>query len=123
MAGCRAVMCTAGFESVSEAAVLGKPVLMVPVEDHLEQMLNALDGELSRVGISHPIFDLDALSHLPAQVDTGWFREWCGQAGRILVRVVAEAATGEEWNGGSRNHHYSDGTAELGSFQPSSPGN
>ena len=30
MAGCRAVVSTAGFESVCEAAWLGKPVLVVP---------------------------------------------------------------------------------------------
>ena len=32
MASSRGVACTAGFESVSEAAYLGKPLLMVPVE-------------------------------------------------------------------------------------------
>jgi len=36
MAACRHVVCTAGFESVSEAAWLGKPLFLVPVENHIE---------------------------------------------------------------------------------------
>ncbi len=43
MAESRGVACTAGFESLSEAAWLGKPLLVVPVENHVEQHLNALD--------------------------------------------------------------------------------
>ena len=35
MAGCRGVACTAGFESVCEAAYFGKPLLMVPIENHV----------------------------------------------------------------------------------------
>jgi uncharacterized protein (TIGR00661 family) len=77
MAGCRAVMCTAGFESVCEAAFLGKPVLMVPLDDHHEQRLNARDAERAGVAIGQPTFDLDALSRLPERCDREWFRAWC----------------------------------------------
>jgi uncharacterized protein (TIGR00661 family) len=88
MAGCRAVVCTAGFESICEAAFLGKPVLMIPLENHLEQELNARDGASAGVAVSHPCFDLDALSRVPDQVDTAWFREWCLQAEPRLLEIV-----------------------------------
>jgi uncharacterized protein (TIGR00661 family) len=85
MAGCRAVMCTAGFESVCEAAFLGKPVLMVPLDDHHEQRLNAIDAERAGVAIGHPTFDLSALSRLDDRVEREWFRAWCLEGD---VRVV-----------------------------------
>lgn len=87
MAGARAVVCTAGFESICEAAFLGKPVLMIPLEGHLEQELNARDGEAAGVAVSHPTFDLDALSLLPEEIDNQWFRDWCLQADRRLIEA------------------------------------
>ncbi|MGD2044648.1 MAG: glycosyltransferase family protein [Gemmatimonadota bacterium] len=85
MAGCRAVVCTAGFESICEAAYLGKPVLMIPLENHHEQELNARDGEASGVAIGHPTFDLNALERLPDHADNEWFRDWCrGAPGSLL---------------------------------------
>lgn len=89
MAGCGAVVCTAGFESICEAAFLGKPVLMIPLENHHEQELNALDGEAAGVAVRHPTFDLDALSRLPDRVDNEWFRTWCSQADTRLLDLVA----------------------------------
>lgn len=90
MAGCRAVVCTAGFESICEAAFLGKPVLMIPLDHHHEQELNALDGEAAGVAVGHPVFDLDALQRLPEHVDTEWFRAWCLEAeDRLLMTVDA----------------------------------
>jgi hypothetical protein len=96
MASCRAVMCTAGFESVCEAAFLGKPVLMVPLDHHHEQRLNALDAERAGVAVGYPSFDLDALSRLPERADTEWFRAWCLEADvwllDVLERIVGSAA-------------------------------
>lgn len=48
LAGCRAVLSTAGNQLVGEAMHLGKPLLVVP-EDCVEQRLNA--RELERMGI------------------------------------------------------------------------
>lgn len=92
MAGCRAVMCTAGFESVCEAAFLGKPVLMVPLEHHHEQRLNAADAERAGVAIGHPTFDLDALSRLPHHGEREWFRAWCLEADVWLVDTLERIA-------------------------------
>jgi len=88
MAGCRAVMCTAGFESVCEAAFLGKAVLMVPLDGHHEQALNARDAEQAGVAVAHAHFDLDGLSKLPELVSHEWFRAWCLEADARLAETV-----------------------------------
>jgi uncharacterized protein (TIGR00661 family) len=92
MAACRGVACTAGFESVSEAAWLGKPLLMVPVENHLEQHLNACDAERSGLGLRDSRFRLSRLLE-PANADaTTVFRSWVGQAEGLAMRAVEATA-------------------------------
>jgi UDP-N-acetylglucosamine:LPS N-acetylglucosamine transferase len=59
MSACAGLISTAGFESVAEAMYLKKPVMMVPVPNHIEQMINAYDGQLSGAGIAATSFDLD----------------------------------------------------------------
>lgn len=93
MAGCRAVVCTAGFESVSEAAWLGKPLFMVPVENHVEQMINALDAVNLGFGLTDRRFRLDLLSQLPDQIDNTEFRHWVEKAGAVLSRAIRQAVT------------------------------
>lgn len=51
LAGCRAVISTAGNQLISEAIHLAKPLLVLP-EDAVEQRLNALAVEDLRVGMS-----------------------------------------------------------------------
>jgi uncharacterized protein (TIGR00661 family) len=95
MAGCRAVATTAGFESASEAAWLGKPSLVVPVRGHVEQRMNAVDTVRAGLGRTAESFDLDLLLEpTPAPERYASFREWvaCGDA--ILERVMQEAAGG-----------------------------
>ena len=41
---CRGLIATSGFESVAEAAVLGKQVVVIPLKNQLEQELNARDA-------------------------------------------------------------------------------
>jgi uncharacterized protein (TIGR00661 family) len=52
LAGCRAVLSTAGNQLVGEAMHLGKPILVLP-EDTPEQRMNALAVE--RLGIGHRV--------------------------------------------------------------------
>lgn len=92
MAGCCAVMCTAGFESVCEAAFLGKRVLMVPLDGHHEQALNALDAEQAGVAIASADFDPSALLRLPGRTQTEWFRAWCLEADTRLVGTLERIA-------------------------------
>lgn len=99
MATCRGVVCTAGFETVSEAMWLGKPVCMVPTPGHYEQRCNALDAAQQRAGISAPDLarGLDAfLRYLPThRADPSDFRTWV-RSGESRVVAAIEAAAGLE---------------------------
>lgn len=59
MAGCKAYITTAGFESVCEAMYLGKPIMMIPT--HIEQEINALDASEAGAGIVSKSFNLTEL--------------------------------------------------------------
>jgi uncharacterized protein (TIGR00661 family) len=93
MSTARGVACTAGFESVSEGAYLGKPLLLIPVENHLEQYLNALDAERTGLGMYDSSFHLSRLLDPAKKEVTEKFREWVNQAEDIAMRAV-EATVG-----------------------------
>ncbi len=95
LAGCRAYAGSAGFESVSEAFWLGKPVLAVPTEGQFEQRLNAWDAERCGVATAGRWVDLDdfwsgAAAPDPARVAR--FRAWVARAPEMLVDAVEETA-------------------------------
>ncbi len=96
MARCRAVVTTAGFESVCEAAYLGKPALMIPQPNHFEQACNAIDGQRAGVGIASDNFDLDQLlNYIPrhdAQLSER-FRAWHAQGYFLFLGALNRAAT------------------------------
>ena len=91
MADCRQVVCTAGFESVSEAAWLGKPLFLVPVENHVEQQVNALDAQQFGLGVAEINFNLDRLTELPARLPVETFRHWVNCAPAKLFAAIAQA--------------------------------
>jgi uncharacterized protein (TIGR00661 family) len=91
MAECRNVVCTAGFESVSEAAWLGKPLLLVPVENHVEQQVNAIDAQQFGIARAATSFNLDRLAELPAHLPTEQFRAWMDCAPRKFFQAVEQA--------------------------------
>lgn len=95
LAGCRAYVGTAGFESLCEAFHLGKPVLAVPVDGHYEQAFNAADVRRAGVATTGSFHDLDAFwTSLPVpppeRVES--FRRWVSRAPEIIVGAVEEAA-------------------------------
>ena len=96
MARSKAVITTAGFESVCEAAYLGKPTLMIPQPNHYEQACNAIDGERAGVGLASDRFDLNRLlNYLPqhdAQVSEQ-FRAWHGRGYFLFLAALNRAAT------------------------------
>jgi uncharacterized protein (TIGR00661 family) len=94
MANCRAVVCTAGFEAVSEAAYLGKPSLVVPVENHLEQFLNATEVEKCGLGLRDSAFNLSRLLEYKPSTALASFKQWVDQAERIFLTAV-EKTTGQ----------------------------
>ncbi len=92
MAECRHVVCTAGFESVSEAAWLGKPLFLVPVENHVEQQVNAIDAQQFGLGLAETSFNLDRLAELPARLPVEKFRAWLECAPQKLFQANEAAA-------------------------------
>ncbi len=92
MATARGVACTAGFESVSEGAYLGKPLLLIPVENHLEQYLNACDAENTGLGMHDSKFHLSRLLGPAKGEATQKFRAWVDQAEAIAMRAVDATA-------------------------------
>ena len=95
MAECKYVVSTAGFESVCEAAWLGKPLFLVPVENHIEQQINAIDATRFGLGITDKSFNLDRLVELPPRLDSAGFRAWLGRADSVVLRTLEKAVHGE----------------------------
>ncbi len=91
MAECKNVVCTAGFESVSEAAWLGKPLFLVPVENHVEQQVNAIDAQQFGLGLAEKSFNLDRLAELPARLPVEKFRAWLDCAPQKLFQAIEQA--------------------------------
>jgi len=98
LAGCRAYVGTAGFESVCEAYYLGKPLLAVPVGGHFDQAFNAADIRRVGMGMTGSFQDLDDFwddPPTPPAARVQAFRRWVGRAPELLVRAVEEAAARE----------------------------
>jgi uncharacterized protein (TIGR00661 family) len=98
MADCKFVACTAGFESLAEAAYLGKPLFLVPVENHVEQQINAIDAVRAGIGVADQSFNLDRLAELPDRLDNAKYRAWLDRADSLLLasldRAVQEGQAG-----------------------------
>ncbi len=87
MAGCDGLISSAGFESVCEAFYLDKPVFMVPVEGHFEQLCNGHDAERAGVGIHHTKFDIGKfLNWIPQHKSrSAAFQKWEGEAEKLFL--------------------------------------
>ena len=99
MARCRAVVCTAGFESVCEAMAMGKPALMVPLAGHVEQRCNARDAVGAGAGLYAPTLGddaLDALMEMAPQPPSA-LRAWAGRAKDVFVEEIERAAGRRVW--------------------------
>ncbi len=91
MAGCRAVVCTGGFQVVSEAAYLGKPVLMIPTDNSPEQHLNAVDAMHHGLGLySADGYKLDRVLDAPPLSES--IRRWFDRAPERFCYGVETAA-------------------------------
>lgn len=95
MAECKYVACTAGFESVSEAAYLGKPLFLMPVENHVEQQINAIDATRIGLGVTDSSFNLDRLAELPERLDHTRFRLWLHRADSLLLQTLDRVVHGQ----------------------------
>lgn len=88
---------TAGFESVCEAAYLGKPIMVVPTRNHTEQMCNALDAERAGIAMWREDFDL---TEFVASLETfhggarEGFRDWVRGARDVILPLLEAVAKG-----------------------------
>jgi uncharacterized protein (TIGR00661 family) len=83
-----AVICTAGFETVCEAAFLGKRIQVIPSQNHFEQLCNALDSE--DAGFTELSLEFSPES-LKTEIPTDKliaYRRWCIQSGEIFVKIL-----------------------------------
>lgn len=92
MSNAAALVTTAGFESVCEAMYMGKPVMMVPVENHFEQWCNARDAASSGAGIFADYFNLSLLKeYIPQHADQNEkMRGWVAQAESITMNAIRD---------------------------------
>ncbi|MHA8071772.1 glycosyltransferase family protein [Aquirufa ecclesiirivi] len=86
MSQCAGLISTAGFESIAEAMYLAKPTMMVPVPNHIEQMINAFDGAQSGAGIAASTFDLNLFKVYQKDhvTDYSTYHHWIQESSRLM---------------------------------------
>ena len=87
MRRCFGVICTAGFETVSEAAYLGKRLVLVPVENHFEQELNALDAVKCGIGSFSKTFNLTLFDKIRPP-ENSLFKSWADSCRREIKSML-----------------------------------
>ncbi len=89
LAGCAGLATTAGFESICEAIYLEKPVLMVPVKNHPEQMINAIEAVKAGAGLKASFFDLHELIHyIDSYTPNPVFKSWVNYASELILKEI-----------------------------------
>ncbi len=88
MLQCRGVISTAGFDTVAEAACMGIPLAVIPVENHFEQQCNSLDTERSGVGMILDDFSAESLEEMKV-IEPEKFRQWVDQAGIQILKHIS----------------------------------
>ncbi|WP_304235558.1 glycosyltransferase family protein [Jiulongibacter sediminis] len=90
MANAKALITTAGFESVCEAIYFDKPIMMVPVPNHFEQLCNALDAQKYGAGIAQQEFNLDKfMSYVKHHQSPGHqFRNWLNESREKIIAEI-----------------------------------
>lgn len=87
---CSGYASTAGFESICEAMYMGKPVMMVPIANHFEQLCNSLDAEKAGAGIRNDEFNVSLLTNYlhehKNQVEK--FRNWADLAETKMLDLI-----------------------------------
>jgi len=86
---CSVVFCSAGFETLAEAAYLGKPLQVVPTENHFEQYCNAID--LERSGLGNRIKSIEYFDIIHGQANNDKldsFKSWVNEAGKIILGLL-----------------------------------
>lgn len=90
MANAKALITTAGFESVCEALYFDKPIMMVPVPNHFEQLCNAHDAQRFGAGIAQQEFNLDKfMDYIQHHKSPGQqFRSWLEESREKIITEI-----------------------------------
>jgi uncharacterized protein (TIGR00661 family) len=102
MAHCKGIISTAGFEAICEAMYFGKPVMMVPIPNHYEQLCNAHDGQRAGAGVFSPLIDVNILLDYIPRCNGQFNQNWIHQAEAIFMKELslsnaAEVGLLQEW--------------------------
>ncbi len=84
MKRCKGVITTAGFDTAAEAACMGVPLAVFPVENHYEQECNSMDVERSGLGIVLKNYSMENLA-LMRKIDHLAYRKWVDSADRQIL--------------------------------------
>jgi uncharacterized protein (TIGR00661 family) len=78
MKECKAVVCSGGFETASEAILHNKPLLMVPMKNHFEQYSNCNDAFLAGLAETASEIDLFKLinSDFKPSKNINWMKDY-----------------------------------------------
>jgi len=87
MKNCRGVISTAGFDTAAEAAYMGIPLAVIPVENHYEQLCNSIDVERSGAGILLKDFSSLGLAEM-TETDQKTYRRWVDGAGTQILKYL-----------------------------------
>ena len=87
MKTCRFLITTAGFDTVAEAAFLGVPLAVIPVQNHFEQQCNSVDVVLSGLGIAAESIDTGLIGRIRLRADQP-YRDWVKQAEALFLAHV-----------------------------------
>ena len=63
----------------------------MPVENHVEQQVNAIDAQQFGIGLAEKTFNLDRLAELPDHLPTEKFRAWMDCAPKKFFQAVEQA--------------------------------
>ena len=93
LSSCRAYVSTAGFDSIAEAAFLGKNILMVPTKNHFEQACNAVDAKRAGLAIYAKNFDLnliinDKKTHSNQSLRA--YQEWVLKSSNKIIDILEQ---------------------------------
>lgn len=82
---CKAVICSGGFETTSEAIYQKKPVLMIPIKNHFEQHSNCLDAYVHNFAIYNDTIDLSKIPiYQPGNKE--WFDTYREKTKKIFLK-------------------------------------
>jgi hypothetical protein len=80
---CKAVICSGGFETTSEAILQKKPVLMVPISNHYEQYANCNDAYMHNLALYSSNIDFTKIPTVQMG-DTNW----CNNTYEVLNKLI-----------------------------------